>query len=398
MTNPIISTLMTLDDAYFNKQAKIPDASYDIIRQAAQKKWPNDPYFKTVGVSVKKDKVKLSAPKPGMPQMRPDEAVAWMHKIKAYTISAKVDGISCQLTYKNRKLILGTTRGDGNEGQDVTEFLKHVVGVWPTLSNKWSKKTIIIDGEVSMHRSVFSKLNLDKYVNTRSLCNAILVTSKEVNQKLLSKMVCITYGWQEAGVYPPAKYTQLSNLDNEGFITVNNCGTINTTDADWMKYNTSIRYIPRNFVPFKHWYREKPVTKAWILSTLDHLRKEFDLDLDGLVATVDGVQKKAMVYSYKIKPDPEDQETKVGIIKHIEWNLSPRALLKPVVVLKTPLEFNGTMVKRITAVNAATVVKQGLTVGAKIRIIKSGMVIARIMGREDAENNKQKTVSKKIKR
>jgi DNA ligase (NAD+) len=376
--NPIIAALKKCDDAYYNNKPIMSDASYDIIYQAAEKVWPKEDYFQKVGAPVPGEKVKLFAPKGRMPQQRPDEAVAWFKKSRcSYIIMPKIDGISGQLIYKNGKFFRAITRGDGSEGKDVTAFAKYVIGVWPTLKGeKWKKKTIIIDIEFSMHRGVFRELNLDKFANTRTLCNGML-NRNVPDEKLLGKMVAIAYSWQEEGKNPPKIFEQLNNLANEGFFQILNCAPIRMADYEWLQAN-QMRAIPNGHTSFTKYYHDKPVTKEWLLATLKHLRELFDLDLDGLVATLDVPQKPGKVYTHKIKPDRADQVHAKGTIKMIEWNMSSRSLMIPVAILKEPVNFNGTFLKRATLDNYARVKEMQIGPGSVVDMVKAGDVIPKV--------------------
>ena len=383
MSNPIIQVLKVADQAYFNKKPVLSDTQYDIIYEAAEKAWPDDEYFKSVGATPTERKIKLAVSIPKMPQHRPDAAIAWVSKLRSpYIVEAKIDGIAGQLVYKPGKrnclLHFAATRGDGETGQNVTMNAKHVIGVWPSLVHE-NKKTIVIHGEFTMHRSVFSKINNDEFANTRSLCNGML-RRDEPKIELLNQMVFVAYSYEEVGKPKPAKLDQTNMLAREGFITVNNCGPIDVNNFKWLQDNMKLRSVPfKKWEPFQHYFHEKPVTKEWILSTLEHLRKSFDLDLDGLVFTINEKQNKAKQYNYKVKPDVEDQEKKKGVLKEIIYQVSPRNLRKPVLVLEKPINFNGTQVKRCTLHNFSHVKKMQLGPGSIITLIKSGDVIPRIM-------------------
>ncbi len=63
-----------------------------------------------------------------------------------YSAEPKIDGISASLTYKNGKFITGLSRGDGKEGEDITENLKTIIDIPNFIKSKSFPKEIDING------------------------------------------------------------------------------------------------------------------------------------------------------------------------------------------------------------------------------------------------------------
>ena len=84
-----------------------------------------------------------------------------------YSAEPKIDGISASLTYKNGKFITGLSRGDGKEGEDITENLKTIVDIPNFIKSKSFPKEIDIRGEVFIQNSDFEKLK-NKFANQRN--------------------------------------------------------------------------------------------------------------------------------------------------------------------------------------------------------------------------------------
>ena len=70
----------------------------------------------------------------------------------------KVDGVSCSLRYEKRRLVLGATRGDGIEGEDVTENVKTIRDI-PIQLPPTAPETLEIRGEIYMADEEFLKFN-----------------------------------------------------------------------------------------------------------------------------------------------------------------------------------------------------------------------------------------------
>ena len=111
-----------------------------------------------------------------------------------YSAEPKIDGISASLTYKNGKFYKGLSRGDGKEGEDITENLKTIKDIPKKISQKDFPEEIDIRGEVFIQNSDFKNLN-EKFANPRNAASGSLKTKKSRrNKKNTFKIYCL-YIW-----------------------------------------------------------------------------------------------------------------------------------------------------------------------------------------------------------
>jgi DNA ligase (NAD+) len=103
----------------------------------------------------------------------------------------KIDGLSCSLTYINGELRQAATRGDGLEGEDVTENVRTVKEIPHTLPASAHHLTIEIRGEIYMDRGDFIKLNAEQarlgdkvFANPR---NAAAGSLRQLDAKITAK-------------------------------------------------------------------------------------------------------------------------------------------------------------------------------------------------------------------
>ena len=75
-----------------------------------------------------------------------------------YSAEPKIDGISASLFYKDGKFVTGLSRGDGIEGEDITENLKTINDIPREIKSKNFPKEIDIRGEVFIQNSDFKTL------------------------------------------------------------------------------------------------------------------------------------------------------------------------------------------------------------------------------------------------
>ena len=90
-----------------------------------------------------------------------------------YSAEPKIDGISASLIYKNKKLVTGLSRGDGQTGEDITANLKTIGDIPQNISAKDFPEEIDIRGEVFIQNSDFKKL-ADKFANPRNAASGSL--------------------------------------------------------------------------------------------------------------------------------------------------------------------------------------------------------------------------------
>ncbi|MDD5115500.1 MAG: NAD-dependent DNA ligase LigA [Candidatus Omnitrophica bacterium] len=107
-----------------------------------------------------------------------EELSAWDERVRKslpgnsaceYVVELKIDGVSANLTYKEGKLSLGATRGDGHTGEDVTPNIKKIRSIPLGLSGVRPPDFIEIRGEVYMDKRDFSLLNKERMDSGESL-------------------------------------------------------------------------------------------------------------------------------------------------------------------------------------------------------------------------------------
>ena len=114
-----------------------------------------------------------------------------------YSVEPKIDGISASLTYKNNSLVMGVSRGDGVEGEIITENLKTIKSIPKKIYNKDFPKDIDIRGEVYISNYDFKKIK-DNFANPRNAASGSL-RQKNPNEtkKIPLKFIAYSLGYFE---------------------------------------------------------------------------------------------------------------------------------------------------------------------------------------------------------
>ena len=90
-----------------------------------------------------------------------------------YSVEPKIDGISASLTYLNGNLTYGVSRGDGSEGELITNNLKTIKDIPHKILKKNIPKEIEIRGEVFIEKKDFEKIK-DNFANPRNAASGSL--------------------------------------------------------------------------------------------------------------------------------------------------------------------------------------------------------------------------------
>jgi len=113
-----------------------------------------------------------------------------------YSAEPKIDGISASLTYKNGNFVRGLSRGDGKEGEDITDNLNTIRDIPKKILSKDFPKEIDIRGEVFIQNSDFEYLK-DKFANPRNAASGSLrQKNPEDTKKIPLKFIAYTFGFE----------------------------------------------------------------------------------------------------------------------------------------------------------------------------------------------------------
>ena len=113
-----------------------------------------------------------------------------------YSAEPKIDGISASLTFKKGKFVMGLSRGDGKEGEDITQNLMTINDVPKNISAKNFPEEIDIRGEVFIQNEDFEKNLKNKFANPRNAASGSLrQKNPQDTQKIPLKFIAYTFGY-----------------------------------------------------------------------------------------------------------------------------------------------------------------------------------------------------------
>ena len=284
-----------------------------------------------------------------------------------YSAEPKIDGISASLFYKKGNFIQGLSRGDGVEGEDITENLSTITDIPKILKGKNIPEEIDIRGEVFIQNTDFKKLN-EKFANPRNAASGSLrQKDPEKTKKIPLKFIAYTFGFSK-NLNISNQFQFLKMLKNWGF-KVNN-------------YNRLIKGID-NLIK-NH-------------SALEAKRKEIDFDIDGIVYKINdfSVQRRLgfvanaprWAIAHKFSANKSISE-----IINIEIQVGRTGALTPVAKIK-PVNIGGVLVSNATLHNEDEIKRKDIRIGDVVIIERAGDVIPHVIS---VDLKKRKKSSKKF--
>lgn len=258
-------------------------------------------------------------------------------------VPEKLDGCSFIVQYIDGDMVFCSTRGDGDTGTDITKMAKKFMPKKDKKVNGWYRGELLLEGDS------FEQLG---YKNRRNGASGI-VNSKTPSEEQLKSIV--PYFYQILDSKKSIK-DQFEDLDSLGFKI-----------PFWVEFSTEIPIEDLNKALIDH---------------LTQLKANSDHDIDGLVISSpnwknenDEFYPKGRV-AFKLN----SEGTLVEVLD-IVWETSRTGALKPVVLIE-PTQIDGAKVSRVSGYNARFIDQNKITPGMKVKVIRSGEVIPKIIGVE----------------
>jgi NAD-dependent DNA ligase len=149
----ITRMIVLSNDEYYNSSSPLlTDTEFDILKEYASEKYPNNSEINCIGAPITKNKVTLPYDMPSMDKIKPDTNALSQWKTKysgPYVLSCKLDGVSGMYSTENNEPKL-YTRGDGKVGQDITHILR-------VLKLPESREKIVVRGEFIISKQKFNE-------------------------------------------------------------------------------------------------------------------------------------------------------------------------------------------------------------------------------------------------
>lgn len=371
------------DDAYFNRDApEISDGDYDALRRRLldiEARFPAltsaESPSRSVGATPDSGFGKALHAEPMLSldnAFSGDDVADFIGRIRRFlglaedvtvslTAEPKIDGLSLSLTYDRGRLVRAATRGNGQEGEDVTANARTLADIPDALrGNSWPNR-IDIRGEVFMSKREFAALNAREaavgnklYANPRNAAAGSL-RQKDPEITRTRALNFFAYAWANAARdFADTQSSAIAAFENWGFVT--------------------------NPMFTRH------ETLETLLAAYEQIageRAALDYDIDGVVYKVDrldwqgrlGMVSRAPRWAIAHKFPAEQAVTE---IEAIDIQVGRTGSLTPVARLK-PVTVGGVVVSNATLHNEDEILRLDARVGDRVTIQRAGDVIPQIV-------------------
>lgn len=290
----------------------------------------------------------------------------------SYAVEHKIDGLSVSLEYKNGKFVRGSTRGDGNIGEDVTQNLKTIKSIPLKLTE--NIPYLEVRGEVYISKANFRKVNEEReemeeptFANPR---NAAAGSLRQLDPKIAAsrKMDIFAFNIQKIE------------------------GRTIKTHVEGIKY---LRKLGFKTILNETVFPDIRTAFARVIE-IGEERGNLPFDIDGAVIKVNDIEMRSLLgstskfprWAIAYKFPPEQKETKV---LDILLQVGRTGAVTPLAVLD-PVHVAGTTVSRATLHNQDFIDEKGIKIGDTVIIQKAGDIIPEILYvKKEKRTGKEKT-------
>jgi len=354
--------LISAQNAYYAGESILTDAEYDSKERQLAMLVANYPQFASIASVL--TKVGQGSSSATVPHSKPMVSIENMYTedtfVKAAAsfgefvlIEPKRDGNSCELVYLNGKLVRAVTRGDGENGENITAQVLALKAIPKNID------TIIHDlrirGEIVMANSELARINSTsskQYANSRNIVAGSLKLKdlKTVSERNIFMIPWDMYSPDEDLALPKSGFSRMELAEKFGFPKYE--GYLVENDANHIKR---------------------------VLNKVLEDIKDADIVSDGAVIKAEdvamrsylGVGSKFSKWCSCFKPQNLSAETK---LIDVEFGLGRTGRVSPVAILE-PVNLGGAKVSRVSIMNESWLNDLGLKIGSTVVICRSGDVI-----------------------
>lgn len=378
------ATLRYHSDRYYNDDApEIEDYEYDMMMRelkGLEEKYPEfdsadsptkrvggkaDNSFASVEHTVRMESLQDAFSKEEIFDFdrRVKESVSDVH----YVVEPKIDGLSVSLEYVNGEFFRGSTRGDGNVGEDVSGNLRVIHNIPLKLNH--ALPYIEVRGEVYMPKKSFDRVVDRQLINDeKPFKNPRNAAAGSLRQK--DSEVAATRG-----------------LDVFVFNIQQIEGKELTSHKESLDY---LKELGFNTIPYYERVDDIETAFEKVLQ-IGEKRGELEFDIDGAVIKVDDFSEREQLgstakfpkWAVAFKYPPEEKQTE---ILDIEITVGRTGKLTPTAVL-SPVHLAGTTVSRATLHNQDFINEKGVNIGDIVTVRKAGDIIPEVLCVNEKRSN-----------
>ncbi len=270
-----------------------------------------------------------------------------------YSAEPKIDGISASLTYKSGKFFRGLSRGNGDEGEDISINLKTIKDIPTKINHEDFPSDIDIRGEVFIQSNDFENFK-SEFANPRNAASGSLrQKNPKKTAKIPLKFMAYTFGFSSSNkIQTQTEF--LKKLEKWGFKT-----------SGLNKKIVGIKDLIKNYVD------------------IEKKRHKLNYDIDGIVYKINDFELQRRLGSVTNAPrwaiaHKFSADNSFTEILDIEIQVGRTGALTPVAKVK-PVNIGGVIVSNATLHNEEEILRKDIRIGDIVKIERAGDVIPHVI-------------------
>jgi DNA ligase (NAD+) len=281
-----------------------------------------------------------------------------------YMAEPKLDGLAVELVYERGVLTIGSTRGDGYTGEDITQNLKTIRSIPLRLHNTEMKQIpsiLEVRGEAYLTLAGFKALNEQRL----AAGEAVFANPRNAAAGSLRQL--------------DSKITAQRPLDFFAYGVGDTAQTPCTSQEELLDY---LQQLGCSINPLAKFCRDMAEVSAHF-SHLQDIRATLPYDIDGMVVKVNSFELQRRLGSKARSPRwaiaakfAATQATTV--LQKVEFQVGRTGAITPVAILE-PVNIGGVVVSRATLHNEGEIKRKGLKLGDHVLVQRAGDVIPEVI-------------------
>ena len=294
---------------------------------------------------------------------------------RQFVCQPKLDGSALSLEYRRGRLVRAATRGNGSRGEDVTANARRISNVPESIN--W-KGDCHIRGEVVMPLSIFREKYSSIAPNPRNLAAGCLrQKSLQAGKAKAEDLIFLAYDVKFPDIttrHPDSPSPPQFTFDSESNNWLSSVGIEIAGNTVVFADNDDI--MSQNIVSITEYWTEERQDAKWeidgVVIKLDLLSKR---DLLGMTA-----HHPRWALAWKFPP-----EEAITVLMNVDWQVGRTGAVTPVARV-APVTVSGVTVENVTLHNPGEVSRLQISIGDKVRIVRRGDVIPKIIEVIDRAN------------
>ena len=278
-----------------------------------------------------------------------------------YMAEPKLDGIGVELIYRNGEFILGLTRGDGYNGEDITKNLRTIRSLPLKLLGDNIPELLEVRGEVFIRKKDFNNLNKKQKLNSKQIFanprNAAAGSLRQLDATITANRPLSIYCYEPGDIK----------------------GINYKTHTEFLEHIKTLGLPINNLI-------KKISGKTNIINYHNDLEKNrlnLDYEIDGTVFKINDYSLREKAGSRSRSPrwaiaGKFKAQQATSIIKNIDVQVGRTGALTPVARIE-PVFVSGVTVTNVTLHNQDEIDRKDIRIGDNVLIERSGDVIPKIM-------------------